>query len=1004
MAVERLYIENTYIPLSQGLNPSINKSITDIADPATRKATYSKTVSIPRSKEADKIFSHYFEFNAINRTFDVNAKAAVRYEVDSEVIINGFLKLNEIKINDFQDITYDCTMYSEVADFFADIKELYLSDLYTSGVGTYNEGFDKFDHTFTKEIQAYSWDNQIWYDGGFIPFDYGTGYVYPLIDYGLSSNSIDFTYTQIGCALYVREILRKIIYRTGRTYTSSWIEGSVCEHLIIPSSPDCYQLNSTEIGLREFAANTPVFTSTGTTTSGNLPYNTYSSIDKVRFTNEIVDTGLNYDPATGVFTCVSSGLYNLYSILEINATFTPGTATAVKTRCEIDGYAEIWHTPISTGVAVMVAQQPFYITHYDIGFTSGARSTSATPTMGDPDYLIGKHYSVYPNDTSLTGRSVNPPDRYEVSAAGINVLSGDTVTVYVKAGLWKKSSSFGYSTDFFVDNGGTFYSGNATITCSVGSFFNKVSNTMLQEGNTLTMDRILPEKIKQADFFTSICKRFNLWVDIDPTNPHNLIIETRDDYLGATVKNIHELIDRLKDMIQLPMGSLDAKQFYFADKPDADYWNKKYENDWQAIYGDRTVDVDSEFLSGVKKIETIFSPTTMVAKPNSDLVLPTIEQFDQTGQPIATKHNIRLLYYAGLKPTTYAWNHINYLLAWPYVPIVDTYATYPYAGHWDDAYNPTLDINWGLVKEVYYDDSITAINATNNNLVNLYYGKHLREVTDEDSRIVKAYVHLRPLDYVNFTFDKKYYFDYAYFRLQSIEGYNPTSEETTLCTFVMINAASDFTADIIAVDGAPSGITPDQSGGNVNMEETAPVKFKSAADSSSVDGNSYQTKSVVIQGSNNLVGARSEYVEIFGDANRVMAECTNIKVNGSNNIITAGLENVTLINTNNVTVTESNVTYIDGKIQGYWVEKTVAFVVDETVYGYYLNGSSAVVQARLNSSTGEFFFKCTDDANRVYIDAAPFTIDNTSATFDLLENESIRIKWNDEDQTYYIIN
>jgi len=88
MAVERLYIENTYIPLSQGLNPSINKSITDISDPSTRKAAYSKTISIPRSKESDQIFSHYFEYNAINRLFDVNAKAAVRYEVDSEVIIN----------------------------------------------------------------------------------------------------------------------------------------------------------------------------------------------------------------------------------------------------------------------------------------------------------------------------------------------------------------------------------------------------------------------------------------------------------------------------------------------------------------------------------------------------------------------------------------------------------------------------------------------------------------------------------------------------------------------------------------------------------------------------------------------------------------------------------------------------------------------------------------------------------------------------------------------------
>jgi len=1007
MAVERLYIENTYIPLTSGLNPSINKAITDISDPSTRKATYSKTVSIPRSKEADKIFSHYFEFNAINRTFNVNAKAAVRYEVDSEVIINGFLKLNEIKINDFQDITYDCTMYSEVADFFADIKELYMVDLYTSGADPMDEGMDKFNHALTKQIQEYSWDNQIWYDGAFIPFDFGTGYVYPLIDYGLSSNSLDFTFTQIGCALYVREIMRKIIYRTGRTYTSAFMDGTIFEHLIIPSSPDCYQLTSAEIATREFAANTPEFTSTGTTTTGNLPNNTYSANDTIIFTNEVFDTGLNYDPVTGEWTCVSTGVYDINAILEINATFTPGTLSNVKTRCEVDGFIEMYHTPISTGTPVVIAQQPFYISKNDTTFYSGVRSTSSTPTYEDKDYLIAKHWSIFPNDTSLTGRIVDPPDQYQIGGSAYPLNAGDIIHISTKAGLWHKSSTSGFNTDFFVDNLGTYYTGTATITCTVGSFYNKVANTLLQEGNTLTMDKVLPAKIKQTDFFTSICKKFNLWIDIDPANPYNLIIEPRDSYLGGTVKNIHELIDRSKDMIQLPMASLDAKQFYFADKPDADYWNKKYENDWQSIYGDRTVDVDSEFLSGVKKIETIFSPTTMVAQPNSDLVLPTIEQFDQTGQPISTKHNIRLLYYAGLKPTTYGWNHINYILSWPYLPLVDTYVEYPYAGHWDDPYTPTLDINWGLIKEVYYDDNINTINTTDNNLVNKYYGKHLREITDEDSRIVKAYVHLRPLDYVNFTFDKKYYFDYAYFRLQSIEGYNPTSEETTLCTFFMINAASDFTASTYPVTGATPPLGPVQSGGNVTMAEDMPAK----PSQNLPDGNTGKSKTVTVQGEGNLLGQRTQYVEVYGNYNRVFSETTNIKINGSNNIITAGLENVTLINTNGVTVTESNVTYINGVIVGSNPTDvqliTASQNADISVRTYLIDASAGAVDLTFDIPTTNFvegqtwFIKAVDITNTVRVVVSGGTIDGNVAEGIGTVDDGIEIQF--YDGNFYIV-
>jgi hypothetical protein len=1010
MAVERLYIENIYIPLSQGLNPSINKSITDISDPQTRKAAYSKTVSIPRSKEADKIFSHYFEFNAINRTFNVNAKAAVRYEVDSEVIINGFLKLNEIKINDFQDITYDCTMYSEVADFFADIKELYMVDLYTSGVNPMDEGMDKFDHQLAKQIQEYSWDNQIWYDGGFIPFDFGTGYVYPLIDYGLSSNSLDFTFTQIGCALYVRELMRKIIYRTGRTYTSAFIDGTIFEHLIIPSSPDCYQLTSTEIATREFAANTPEFSNTGTTTSSNLPSNNYSPSVEIIFTNDSVapafDTGLNYDPVTGEWTCISTGVYDINAILEIQATFTPSTGANVKTRCEVDGFIEIFHTPLA-GSPVVIAQQPFYISKDDTSFYSGARSTSSTPTYPDDDYLNAKHWSTYPNDTSLTGRTVNPPDRYQVGAAAFPLVAGDVVHIGVKAGLFRKSSLIAYTTDFFVDNLGNHYTGNATITCAVGSFYNKVANTMLQEGNTLTMDKVLPSQIKQMEFVTSICKKFNLWIDIDPANPYNLIIEPRDSYLGGTVKNIHELIDRSKDMVQLPMASLDAKTFYFSDKPDNDYWNQKYQNDWQSIYGDRTVEVDSEFLSGVKKIETIFSPTTMVAQPNSDLVLPTIEQFDQTGQPISTKHNIRLLYYAGLKPTTYGWNHINYLLGWPYIPLVDTYVEYPYAGHWDDPYTPTLDINFGLVKEVYYDDNLHDIVATNNNTVNKYYGKFLREVTDEDSRIVKAYVHLRPLDYVNFTFDKKYYFDYAYFRLQSIEGYNPTSEETTLCTFFMINAASDFTSTTIPVDGSTYTETPAQTGGNVDLAEEAPARPAGTAP----DGNTGKTKTVTVQGESNLVGQRSQYVEIYGNYNRVFSETTNIKINGSNNIVEAGLSNVTLINTNGVTVTESDVTYINGVLVGSNPRDVVEINTNTNasldVKTYLIDASAGAVDLTFDTPTTNFtegqtwYVKALDVTNTVRVVVTGGTVDGSVAEGITSVNDAIEVQY--YDGNFYIV-
>jgi hypothetical protein len=197
----------------------------------------------------------------------------------------------------------------------------------------------------------------------------------------------------------------------------------------------------------------------------------------------------------------------------------------------------------------------------------------------------------------------------------------------------------------------------------------------------------------------------------------------------------------------------------------------------------------------------------------------------------------------------------------------------------------------------------------------------------------------------------------------------------------MINAASDFNAGTVAVDGAPYGITPDQNGGNVNMEESAPVKPSPLAP----DGNTGKTKTIEIQGEGNLVGQRSQYIDIYGNYNRVFSETTNIKIQGSNNIVEAGLENVTLINTNDITVTESNVTYIDGLPANNNVEVLRSNSTAELdVRTYLLDGSSATVYLTFAIPTTDFiegqlfFVKAIDITNVCRVIIAGGTIDGAA--------------------------
>ncbi len=1014
MAVERLYIENTYIPLSQGLNPSITKAITDVSEPEKRKATYTKTVSIPRSKEADKIFSALFEVNLIDHTFNVQRKASCLYTVDDDIILRGYLKLNEIRVTDTNDIVYDVTMNSDTANFWERIRTGYLRDLYDTGATDYNalyEGLDKYDHTFAEEIQAYSWATQVWYDGAFIPFDYGTGYVYPLIDYGYSSDATNFTVGQMPCAIYVREYLKKIISWAGFEYDSSWIDGTVCEHLIIPASPANYALTTSEISDRQFVANTPKFASNSTTKTANLTKNAYGSNDQLIFTNDSVapgtDPGLNYDPATGVFTCVSAGYYDINILCDLQGEFKPGTANNVKTRCEIDGYLLLTHTPNGSAVETQINAVPFYITYDDsAGFISGTRTTQSSPTYPETDYLESKVWSVYPNLTPLVARPYAVPNRYHLVVNNIYLIPGDEIRAYHKTGVFAKKGTFGtgYPTlDFFADSGGTYYLGDAKLMCSVGAFYTKCVNTSMAWGNTLLMEKIIPDNVKMMDFFTSILKMFNLWVDIDPLHPFTLIVEQRETYYGSTVLNIHELIDRGKEMTHIPMGSLDVKSFYFKYKPDNDYWNKRYETSYSGeVYGNREVLTTTDWYTQEKMTEVIFSPTPSVGLPNQDRVLPTIYQLTDTNTPISTKHNIRILWYGGLKSCAQTWNHIHYMQGWPYLPLTDTYSTYPYAGHFDDPFNPTQDINFGLVKEVYYDDNLQTINPTDGNLVNLYHSDFLNSVTDEDSRIVRAYVHLTPAMYKQFTFDKLYYFDYAYFRLQKIEGYNPTSEETTFCEFLKLTSIAGFTSTTYTATGAPTATNP-ISGPGVDLSEHIPVK--SVQSSQQPDGNNIVPKSANVIGEGNTVWSGAKQVQINGYGNIVESNVVNVKIQGDNNTIQAGVENVTLINTSDITVSESNVTYIDGKLQGNWPTMTADFTTDVIYEGYFIDCAGGDVDVTVSDREEKaiWTFKRIDTSGNVLtITPTGLTVDGM-ASFTLLPYECITIKWNNDLEEFSIV-
>ena len=143
--------------------------------------------------------------------------------------------------------------------------------------------------------------------------------------------------------------------------------------------------------------------------------------------------------------------------------------------------------------------------------------------------------------------------------------------------------------------------------------------------------------------------------------------------------------------------------------------------------------------------------------------------------------NIRILYFGGMK--TGYWRHYH-------AGGITTNSTYPYAGHLDDPFNPTLDLNFGINKEIYYDNTFAPITLTDNTIFNKYHKKFIEEITDVNSKVVRGYFNLNPSDIKNLSFRKQFRFNNAYFRLNKIENYNPS--ELTMCEFLKIKDAEVF--------------------------------------------------------------------------------------------------------------------------------------------------------------------------------------------------------------------
>lgn len=761
----RLNINGVDVPYLKDIPVSVNYSVTDIRSPEDVHGSFTKTIQVPMTKEVNDLFEMIFEVNIDLQTFNPNLKSDAAFYKEEIQQFKGSAQLLKIHKNyDGNTIPgyYEISILGENGNIFVDIGDAYLTDI----------DFSDLNHTWTNA--NLNWTPTL-----------GTGYLYPFIDYGFSGgNNGNWKFTDLKPAIFVREYLRRIFAAAGAsgyTWSSAFLDSTFFKHLIIPDSNEGkLKLPFATTQNNQFYAGRtsdgPTINFSGAFVSGpnwwNYPgYGSPTPATQLleQFPDDSTlpfnDPGNVYNTGTFIFTVGQAGTYNISTTDTFTFQVTPPAGT-------------VSIPPGGQGLLMNVLVE----IHRSL---DGGATWSTIGQTGD-------QFTIY--DTSIQTRNISVN-------AQLNASTGHKFRV---AWWWTGTNGI-----VFLDGSNNpITSGTSTLdviykSASPGTTFAAaLAINDLAYGQTVDMNQTIPKDIKQKDFFKSIIQMFNLRLEPDKNDPTILYIEPHNDFYfpASQALNWEKKFDSGKEIEVIPMGELDSRRYEWQYKSDKDKFNVLYEDEFKRTYGKMWLDVQNDFIKNIKTTEVVFSATPIAAYATSNMVVPHLYQ--QIGAVTNIKCNIRILYWGGMKNC----NGYN----WDVSGTISTQTQYPYAGHVDDPYGPTLDLCWRYPSRIYW--SIPAQTYTNNGLYGAYWSKFITEITDKNSKILTAYFALNENDISTFTFRKLIYADLggggAYYYVNKIIDYNPLVREVTKLELLKVKEAETFVGITIGGDLGGSGLGP----------------------------------------------------------------------------------------------------------------------------------------------------------------------------------------------------
>ena len=223
-----LFIEGRKADINDQISVQLTFAIDDIRNFSSRETGFSKQIVLPGTAANHSIFGHIHEMGSnnpfspgqpnIGTAFNVAQVSRAELRLNGLLVLRGVFRLTGIvKTGDM--VEYEGALFGELSGLMSEISNKKLEDL----------DFSAYDHTYSHSNISASWDNTP-----------GSGYFYPLIDYGLYreteivANQGDYDIGTFRPALYVKEYIDKMFQAAGYSYTSTFFNTNYFKSLIIP--------------------------------------------------------------------------------------------------------------------------------------------------------------------------------------------------------------------------------------------------------------------------------------------------------------------------------------------------------------------------------------------------------------------------------------------------------------------------------------------------------------------------------------------------------------------------------------------------------------------------------------------------------------------------------------------------------------------------------------------------------------------------------------------------